>query len=418
MFWLVDPDGGRFLSKGVNTVRFDQDHVGNTSRVPYADSCREKYGSQHIWRAAMADRLAGWKFNTLGCWSDELVARAGSSLLAITPTIQLGASFRLHRPDESFPDVFDPEFSAHIRLSANDHCASRRNDPGLLGIFIDNELYWSPDWRGADELLTLFLNLPSHRPGRVAAIARLQEHYRDFSQFNTVWRTAVRSWEEFGRVGHVEAPYFRKPPGGSNDALEIEANLADPARAAFFADCDAFVAIVADRYFELSVAAIKAADPNHLVIGSRFGYQPHSGVIAAAGRYLDVISFNCYGFDASAVIDAYAATAKPCLVSEFSFRGDDAGLPNTSGGGPRVASQIERARCFERYVSAALRKPAVVGYHWFEHADQPAEGRFDGENSNFGTVTIEDDVYAELTEAMTWVNAAAEQIHAEAANTV
>jgi hypothetical protein len=76
----------------------------------------------------------------------------------------------------------------------------------------------------------------------------------------------------------------------------------------------------------------------------------------------------------------------------------------------------KRARCFERYVSAALRKPAVVGYHWFEHADQPAEGRFDGENSNFGTVTIEDDVYAELTEVMTRVNAAAEQIHAKAAN--
>jgi agarase len=246
----------------------------------------------------------------------------------------------------------------------------------------------------------------------------LQEHYRDFSQFNTVWRTAARSWEEFGRLGHVEAPYFRKPPGGPNDALETEANLADPARAAFFADCDAFVAVVADQYFELSVAAIKAADPNHLVIGSRFGYQPHSGVIAAAGRYLDVISFNCYDFDASAVIDAYAVTGKPCLISEFSFRGDDSGPPNRSGGGPRVANQIERARCFERYVSVALRKPAVVGYHWFQHADQPAEGRFDGENSNFGAVTIEDDVYAELTDAMTGVNAAAEQIHAEAANAV
>ena len=65
-----------------------------------------------------------------------------------------------------------------------------------------------------------------------------------------------------------------------------------------------------------------------------------------------------------------------------------------------MATQVERARCFERYVSAALRKPAVIGYHWFEHADQPAEGRFDGENSNFGTVTIEDNVYAGLTETI------------------
>jgi hypothetical protein len=202
------------------------------------------------------------------------------------------------------------------------------------------------------------------------------------------------------------------PPGGLNDALEIKANLANPRRAAFSADCDAFTAVVADKYFELCVSAIKAADPNHLVIGSRFGYQPLAGVIAAAGRYLDVISFNCYDFDASAVIDAYGAVEKPCLISEFSFRGDDAGLPNSHGAGPRVRSQTERAQCFERYVTAALRQPAVIGYHWFEHADQPAEGRFDGENSNYGTVTIEDNVYAELTETMIRANAAAEQIHA------
>jgi len=416
VFWLVDPDGGRFLSKGVNTVRFDQDHIGNTSRVPYADTCRKKYGSLYAWRAAVANRLTNWQFNTLGCWSDELVANAGSSLLATSPTTALGATFRQHRRDQIFPDLVDPAYSDHIRESANNRCAKRRNEIGLLGTFIDNELYWSPDWRGADELLTLFLNLPAHRPGRVAAIARLQAHYRDFSQFNAVWRTPARSWEEFGTIGHVEAPFVRMPPGGLNDAIETKANLANAARAAFSADCDAFVALVAEHYFELCVSAIKAADPNHLVIGSRFGYQPHSSVIAAAGRYLDVVSFNCYDFDASAAIDAYAASGKPCLISEFSFRGDDSGLPNTSGAGPRVKSQIERAQCFEHYVSAALRKPAVVGYHWFEHADQPAEGRFDGENSNFGTVTIEDNVYAELTETMTRVNSAAEQIHAESAH--
>ena len=418
VFWFVDPEGGRFLSKGVNTVRFDQDRIGQTDRVPYADACRAKYGSTHIWRAAAADRLASWKFNTLGCWSDELVASAGSQLLAIAPTTALGASFRMHRRDQIFPDVFDPGFSAHIRESANKHCTHRRHEPGLLGSFIDNELYWSPDWRGADELLTLFLNLPSHRPGRVAAITRLQAHYREFSQFNTVWRTPARSWEQLGRIEHIDAPYFRMPPGGLNDAFETRANLANPAREAFSADCDAFVAVVADKYFELCVSAIKIADPNHLVIGSRFGYQPQASVIAAAGRHLDVISFNCYDFDAGPVIDAYAASGKPCLISEFSFRSDDAGLPNTRGAGPRVATQIERAQAFERYVTAALRKPNVVGYHWFEHADQPAQGRFDGENSNFGTVTIEDNVYDELTTTMTKVNAAAERIHAAAASVV
>ncbi len=98
----------------------------------------------------------------------------------------------------------------------------------------------------------------------------------------------------------------------------------------------------------------------------------------------------------NAAIDAYAVTGKPCLIGEFSFRAADSGLPNTNGAGPKVETQAERAACFRHYVSAALQKPTLVGYHWFEHADQPAEGRFDGENSNFGTVTIDDRVYEEL----------------------
>jgi len=165
----------------------------------------------------------------------------------------------------------------------------------------------------------------------------------------------------------------------------------------------------------LNAAAIKAADPNHLVLGCRFGIPPPKPVIEAAGWHLDVISFNCYDLEPTAALDAYATAGKPCLISEFSFRGADSGLPNTDGAGPKVATQAERAAGFRRYVTRALHCRALVGYHWFEHADQPAEGRFDGENSNFGTVTIEDRVYDELTRAMAAVNAEAEAMHSAAA---
>jgi len=144
--------------------------------------------------------------------------------------------------------------------------------------------------------------------------------------------------------------------------------------------------LVAKRYFQLTVAAIKAADPNHLILGCRFAYEPSPGVIDAAGRYCDVISFNCYDPDPSGVIDAYAAAENPCLIGEFSLRAIDSGLPNTKGAGPLVATQAGRAAGFRHYVTAALQHPTVVGYHWFEYADQPAAGRFDGENSNLSPV--------------------------------
>lgn len=60
-----------------------------------------------------------------------------------------------------------------------------------------------------------------------------------------------------------------------------------------------------------------------------------------------------------------------------------------------------------------MSMPFAVGYHWFEHADQPAEGRSDGENSNYGLVTIKDEPWKVLVDKMTGVNRDMERIHAE-----
>jgi agarase len=119
-------------------------------------------------------------------------------------------------PKQDFPDVFDPAFETHIRRRAREHCAARSGEPGLIGWFIDNELRWGADWRGPDELLTLFLRLSPATPGRIAA-----------------------------------ADWLRRRHDGDSTA----------------ADSAAFVALLADRYFALTVAAIKTADPNHLVLG-------------------------------------------------------------------------------------------------------------------------------------------------------
>ena len=419
VFWLIDPDGGRFLSKGVNSVQFEQDRIRNTTRIPYAEACQRKYGSKHAWRAAAAARLASWGFNTLGSWSDDAVANAGPAPLALTINLDLGMSFAWAKndatggsPDQDFPDVFNPDFDRHVCDRARDLCAKRSDDQSLLGWFIDNELRWGPDWRGPDEVLMLFLALRPATPGRTAALAWLRQRYPDFTAFNSTWRTPAQSWDTLNALSRIDSPYPRSPIYQRNAREEHAANRVNQARAAFIADCDAFAALVAERYFKLTCAAIRAADPHHLVLGCRFAYVPSPGVTKAAARHTDVISLNCYDFDAGPVIDSYVATGKPCLISEFSFRGADSGLPNTNGAGPLVATQAERAAAFRHYVTAALQRPTLVGYHWFEHADQPAEGRFDGENSNFGTVKIDDLVYEDLVHAMTLSNGEAEALHA------
>ena len=231
VWWFVDPDGGRFLSKGVNTVKFKQDKIRNSERIPYADACRKKYGSEAAWRAAAAKRLADWGFNTLGPWSDEAVAAAGT-MLAVAPNLDLGMSFAWQHndrnrsaPPQHFPDVFDPAFERHVGQRARELCAKHSGERRILGWFIDNELRWGPDWRGPEQLLPLFLNLSEMSPGHIAALGWLRE---------------------------------RGAKGPTPSA----------------ADCEAFAGLVADRYFALTTAAIKEADPNHLVLGCRFAVPP------------------------------------------------------------------------------------------------------------------------------------------------
>ena len=409
-FWLVDPLGGKFISKGINSVRLDQDTILNTGRVPYSDACLRKYRDQSTWRRVIANRMLGWGFNTLGCWSDEVVADVGDRPLAIAPTIDVTKSFQVHRAGRLFPDVFDPKFDAHVRQSAHRLCSRWQSNPNILGVFIDNELHWSPNGAGDDELLTLYLNLPPRRAGRTAAVDFLRQRYADFENLNGIWQTPAKSWEQFASLDTIEQSYSR-PPFTADDAPERRANQADPKRAAFSADSDVFAGIVADRYFDSTVSAIRAADPNHLILGCRFRAPPGVQVLSAAASYLDVVSFNFYGFDPSEQIEYYARAGRPCIISEFSFRAEDSGLPNTVGAGPVVTNQHERALCFERYVATALRSDAIVGYHWFEHADQPREGRHDEENSNYGIVTIEDTEYQEFVPSLRVANDRAELAH-------
>ena len=125
-WWLVDPQGNKFVSKGVTTVLLEQDFIFGTKNCPYANAALAKYGTEDAWRAAVAGRLIGWNFNTLGAWSDPQIATIKSQGRHLAYTIDLGFSpFAAGRAKNgalwqknSFPDVFDPEFEVLCQESA------------------------------------------------------------------------------------------------------------------------------------------------------------------------------------------------------------------------------------------------------------------------------------------------------------
>jgi agarase len=418
-WWLIAPDGHRFISKGVTTVTVTADFIQGTQTSPYLETNKAKYGNPIAWRKAVAERLMSWGFNSLGAWSDDAIAEVAvkNQHLAHGTIVDLGANFVEQKQKTAawlhgiFPDAFDPDFETIVHQRAREICTPLANDHSLLGWFTDNELRWGPDWRGTDDLITMFMALPGNVPGKKAAVALMRERYTDVKKFNDVWNTTFNSWDEVADATSIKQPFTRKAVYAQNKESEQLANEADPKRAAFVADSDAFLARLAERYFRITAEAVKAADPNHMNFGSRFAYVPPQPVVAAAAKYLDAISFNCYAFDPRPAIERYSVFGKPLIIGEFSFRGQDVGLPNSKGGGERVKTQADRAAAYKNFVTWGLSSPYLVGYHWFEHCDEPKEGRFDGENCNYGVVNIHDEVYVELTKAMTEINAQAEALH-------
>jgi len=133
-----------------------------------------------------------------------------------------------------------------------------------------------------------------------------------------------------------------------------------------------FLRRVATQYFKVCAEAIREWDPHHLILGCRYaGYAPDE-VVQSMGDNVDVVSYNHYDFrpPVEKLRQIHAWTGKPVMLTEFSFKARDSGLPNTRGAGQPVETQVERADGFEAYVTALLQLPFAVGFHWFEYAEE------------------------------------------------
>ena len=381
VWWLIDPLGVPTLSIGVDNVVYAGDRIRGTGPSPYLQAVEQLYPDRSAWDRRALDRLRAWGFNTLGAWSDaELSDLQAPYTIILDFAAASGADWLRGKP----VDVYDPRFEATAREIARREATPREHDPMLIGYFSDNELWWGPDWRRLDTMLASYLSLPAGAPGRKRAVEFLQARYGTAQRLSRAWHVAVR---DFARV----------PPRAATRAYR--------------ADADAFLELVASRYFTVSARAIRAADRHHLYLGARFAGLPPDPVLRASWQ-VDVVSVNVYSRDPRpAVARVFALSGRPVLVSEFSFRALDSGFPNTVGAGPWVFSQWSRARAYERYVLRLESLPGAIGYHWFRWADEPREGRADGENSNYGLVSLTDTPYTEFVAAITAANRAAVHVH-------
>jgi len=355
-WWLVTPEGNAFFSKGVD----------NVSYAPESDNAPKAPADPAAWAKAASRQLREWNFNTAGAWSASQLYDTG---IVYAPTISMAAAVQRDVwLKGGVVDFFSAEFRDAAARVAERMCAPHAKDPWLLGYFTDNELRWGRDWRSGESLLEGYLKMAEASAG-----------FRKASEFIKVrGRTASQLTDE---------------------------------------DKSLFLGTVAAEYGRVTREAIRRHDPNHLILGCRFAGYPGDVVLQGVGPYFDIVSFHSY--NAAAPVERLQQiakiTGKPTMVTEFSFKAMDSGLPNTKGAARPVATQEDRANGFAGYVQALAALASCVGFHWFEYRDEPKEGRrLDGENSNYGVVRIDFTPWEVLTRRMQQVNAGIEALHANA----
>ena len=213
-----------------------------------------------------------------------------------------------------------------------------------------------------------------------------------------------------------------EPPWPNRESLAVSQILAGPdtetrrACEAFMKEGDTperrleFCKQTFQKYLDMMVGTIRKYDPNHLILGIRFGGNPPDYIIKMAGIF-DIYSLNTYAYkpDAAYLDKVYALAGRPMLIGEFHFGTPGRGM---SSGLCQVKDQFNRGVAYSYYVENGFAHPALIGAHWFQWTDEPSIGRMDGENYNIGIIDVTDRPYKELTQAITQTHKNLGKIHA------
>lgn len=354
-WWFVDPEGHLFLSIGSDVIQPSmatpvegRESLFAVLPPDFPDDGRRHGASFFTWnlqRRFGEDWMAPWisfTIRRMDAWGLNTVANWSSQWLwdsASKPYVIPLASWLTDVNYLGLPDVYSPEFEAAADIRAREQCEPRRDDPWLIGYFLANE---PPFPQKQLQTADMVLSGP-----------------------DTATRRELERW-----LAEEDTPERRQE----------------------------FIDEAFDRYVQITSDAVRRHDPNHLILGMRSGGRPTDAEIAAA-RAFDVYSVNIYNYEVQEdrVRRISELTGKPIIIGEFHFGTPERGLAASL---VQVRDQAERGTAYRYYVEQAFAMPEMIGTHWFQWADQPCTGRFDGENYNIGLVDVTDRPYPDMIEAL------------------
>ena len=262
--------------------------------------------------------------------------------------------------------VFDPDFAEYADEYAKNNVTAPDN-PYIIGYSLDNELPMD------DIMLDNYLTIDPTKKVNLHSYA-------------TAW-----TW-------------FKNVTGKDNPS---GADITDEIR-------DRFRGFIWNKYFEVTVAAFRRYDPNHMIIGTRFltVAAKSKWVMKVAGHYLDAITTNWYFQwtpDAETLEYMSKNADKPFIITEFYAKaGDSEGnLANRSGAGFYVETQQDRGDYYHNFTLRMLECQNLVGWYWLQYIDNDPDngiGDLSSRDSNKGIISNYHNEYTVLTSAMKEIN--------------
>ena len=394
-WWFIDPDGYPFWSIGVTGAGkgnqtqildkkflfsdiLDESDISSTISKNKILSKRginyynlnllRKYGSnwEEIHHDVTIGRYKNWGINTFGAWS---IIQNKSN---IPYTLVISAKKQNIGKIENTIDPFNPNFIIDLKNKLNQF-KNHKNDPWLIGLFVHNEIHWGKNLEIPFELLKI-----SNSNARLALESFFQKKYDSIKVMNQIWSCNYKNFKEI------------------NNQIDIKNQKVQ-------SDLREFFEFYVDHYFKIVDKEFRKVFPNHLYLGCRLYEKTHGNEIVRniASKYCDVISYNIYKYSLDD-FNFFKNLNKPVIIGEYHF---GTGTHGVWGTGLRVAYSLEQqAELYKQFVYEASINPAIIGTHWFQWTDQPATGRFDGENFRIGFVSITDQPYENLVDATKYIN--------------
>lgn len=330
IWWTIDPCGNVFLQKGLDTINlYDNGTYDSNFHSQFVDNELAKFKTEKRWTHAIIEQMTkDWKFNTSGSWGSPVWVN-DPEFPKIPYAQMVSFNYGGFGVEGAMPDFFSTGFEHSFWLDVLNSVGPRKDDPYLIGYFIQNEGCFGPNYGfGYTFMLEVYLSFQGG-PGRDVMLGILESFYGTIGALNLAWNTSFSAFSDITINPNAALPSFfyagfglgplntrlaqySQQLGEAETYMWVQAQLTSGTVAGYtlddvkqfaeavtssiadynarfnttYVDYDAMVAqpstplvtdlqllqsqavtAVATKFYDVTTSAIKSIDSNHMILG-------------------------------------------------------------------------------------------------------------------------------------------------------